>query len=432
MPSSWLEIPPNSPFSLANIPFGVISTKADAVQRPAIAIGDYALDLKAFATDGGFSQLPSITPHLSVFSQATLNPFAALGRKVHREVRSYIQQVLQEDGPYAAVLKDNAPLREKALLPLSAVISHLPLAIGDYTDFYVGLNHAYNVGVLFRGPDNALQPNYKHLPVGYHGRASSVVVSGTPIRRPNGQTLPNPAATPKVPVFGPSKKLDIELELAAFVCKPSAMGEPVPIGECEDHIFGLVLMNDWSARDVQAWEYVPLGPFTSKNFGTTISPWVVLMDALEPFRSTSAFADDQEGLFPYLQEPRKDTAYDIKFQIDLRPAGSDAYETISTGSARDLLFSFPQLFAHHTITGCNMNTGDLLASGTISGTTPETLGSFLEATKSGKEPMLLKSGAKRTFLEDGDSIIIRGVAGTEGGYVGFGECAGTVLPAVKV
>lgn len=432
MPQSWLNIPADSPFSLANIPFGIISTDDDATHRPAIAIGDYALDLNAFAEDAGFAQLTSITSKLSVFSEPTLNKFAALGRSAHREVRTYIQQVLQEDGPYPSVLKDNASLRQKALLPLSSIQNHLPLSIGDYTDFYVGLNHAYNVGVLFRGPENALQPNYKHLPVGYHGRASSIVVSGTPIRRPNGQTLPNPAATPKVPVFGPSKKLDIELELAAFVSRPSNLGEPISIKEAEDHIFGFALMNDWSARDIQAWEYVPLGPFTAKNFGTTISPWVVLTDALEPFRSTSTFVDDQEGFFPYLRESRKDTSYDIKFQVDIRPAGSESYETFSTGTARDLLFSFPQLVAHHTITGCNLNTGDLLASGTISGTTPGTLGSFLEATKSGKEPITLKSGVKRTFLEDGDSIVLKGVAGSEGAFVGFGECAGVILPALEL
>lgn len=429
MTRSWLNIEANSPFSLANIPFGVISTQENTIPRPAIAIGDYALDLDVFASGGGFSQLPSIEKNLSVFSQPTLNSFAALGRSVHREVRAYIQKVLEQNGPYASLLQNNAGLRTKAVVPLKDVQNHLPMKIGDYTDFYVGLNHAYNVGVLFRGPDNALQPNYKHLPVGYHGRASSVVVSGTPIRRPNGQTLVNPAATPKVPVFGSSKKLDIELELAAFICKPSTLGEPISIKDSADHIFGLVMMNDWSARDIQAWEYVPLGPFTSKNFGTTISPWVVLVDALEPFRSPSTFAADQVNFLPYLREPQQDTAYDIKFQVDIRPRGSDVYETISTGNARELLFSFPQMLAHHTVTGCNMNTGDLIASGTISGTTPATLGSFLEATKNGKEPVVLNNGEKRAFLEDGDSIVIKGLAGSEGAYVGFGDCAGTILPA---
>jgi fumarylacetoacetase len=433
MARSWLSIPPQSPFSLANIPFGIISTEADPTPRPAIAIGEFALNLKEFAHSRGFHDIPSIESHLSVFDASTLNAFAALGRSVHRDVRQYLQQVLQEDGKYASVLQGNEELRKKALIPLSSVQCHLPLQIGDYTDFYVGLNHAYNVGVLFRGPDNALQPNYKHLPVGYHGRASSVVVSGTPIRRPHGQILENPAATPKIPIFSPSRKLDIELELAAFVCKPNKLGDPIRIGDAEEHLFGLVLMNDWSARDVQAWEYVPLGPFTSKNFGTTVSPWVVLMDALEPFRSASQVADAQsrESVLPYLREKRNDTSYDIKFQVEIQPAGSESKEVICRGNANDLLFSFPQLITHHTVTGCNLNTGDLLASGTISGTQAGTTGSFLEATKNGKEPLTLQNGAKRTFLEDGDGIIITGAAGSEGNYVGFGECAGVILPAVK-
>jgi fumarylacetoacetase len=433
MARSWLSVSPDSPFSLANIPFGIISTEANSTPRPAIAIGDFVLDLKSFAAGDGFSELPSVSSHLNVFSATTVNDFAALGRSVHREVRRYLQAVLQDDGPHPAVLKDNAGLRDKAVLAASSVKHHVPMRIGDYTDFYVGLNHAYNVGVLFRGPDNALQPNYKYLPVGYHGRASSIVVSGTPIRRPHGQILENPAATPKVPIFAPSRRLDMELELAAFVCKPNALGDPVRIDNADEHVFGLVLMNDWSARDVQAWEYVPLGPFTSKNFGTTISPWVVLMDALEPFRTASRVVDAQsrDGMLPYLREKRTDSSYDINFKIEMQPAGSDAKEIIARGNASDLLFSFPQLVTHHTATGCNLGTGDLLASGTISGTEPGTMGSFLEASKGGKEPITLQNGQKRTFLEDGDAIIITGAAGSEGQYVGFGECAGSILPAIK-
>ncbi|KFA81639.1 hypothetical protein S40288_09176 [Stachybotrys chartarum IBT 40288] len=432
MARSWLDIPPSSPFSLANIPFGIISTKSNSTHRPAIAIGDYALDLSTFASQGGFSRLPAIESHLSVFSQTTLNDFAALGRAIHRETRTYIQKILQKDGPFPSILRDNAQLREHVLIPLSSIQNHLPMSIGDYTDFYVGLNHAFNVGVLFRGPDNALQPNYKHLPVGYHGRASSVVISGTPIRRPHGQIILDPAATPKVPTYSACGKLDIELELAAFLCKPNHLGYPIPIDDAAEHIFGLVLMNDWSARDLQAWEYVPLGPFTSKNFGTTISPWIVLMDALEPFRSTSRVGDAEhrENLLPYLREQRHDTAYDINFRIDIQTPASSEKVLFSTGNARDLLFSFPQLVAHHTVTGCNMNTGDLLASGTISGAEPGTLGSFLEATKSGKEPVTLANGEKRRFLEDGDTITITGTAGKEGEYVGFGECTGVILPAL--
>lgn len=251
---SWLSIASQSPFSIANIPFGVISTK-DSEPRPAIAIGDYALDLKAFAAGNGFSQLSTIQSHTNVFSQPTLNALSATG--LHRDVRKYIQSVLLDDTKHPEILKSNEELQKRALIPLSQVKTHLPFQVGDYTDFYAGLNHAFNVGVLFRGADNALQPNYKHLPVGYHGRASTVVNSGTPIRRPRGQILPQPGA--KTPVFSQCKKLDIELELGAFVSKPNEMGRPIEIKDAQDHIFGLVLMNDWSARDIQAWEYVPLG-----------------------------------------------------------------------------------------------------------------------------------------------------------------------------
>lgn len=431
MASSWLQIPKASPFSLANIPFGIISTKQSSSPRPAVAIGDHALDLFAFASSGGFSQLPSIQPHLDVFSQPTLNEFAALGRPVHRQVREYLQSVFKAETPYPQLLKSNTELQKTALVALSDVQNHLPMQIGDYTDFYAGLNHAYNVGVLFRGPDNALQPNYKHLPVGYHGRASSVVPSGHPIRRPNGQILTNPAATPKVPAFSPCKKLDIELELAAFVCKGNKLGEPIPIDKAEDHLFGLVLMNDWSARDIQAWEYVPLGPFNAKNFATSITPWVVLMDALEPFRASNIEPQNQDSLLPYLKEKRPDTAYDINLEVELKNSGSGTVNMSKTNST-NLLFSFPQMLAHHSITGCNMNPGDLLGSGTISGKEPGTLGSMLEQTKSGKEAIKFSDGSERFFLEDGDEVVLKGMCGTEGGYVGFGDCVGKIEPAIKM
>lgn len=421
---SWLSISPDSHFSIANIPFGIISTDASE-PRPAVAIGEYALDLKAFAAGHGFSQLPSIQDHLNVFAQPTLNALSATG--VHREVRRYVQSILRDDTSHPHILKSNQELRESALIPLSGVKTHLPFHIGDYTDFYAGLNHAFNVGVLFRGADNALQPNYSHLPVGYHGRASTIVTSGTPLRRPRGQILPQPGA--KEPVFSPCKRLDIELELGAFVSKPNEMGRPVKIDDAQDHIFGLVLMNDWSARDIQAWEYVPLGPFNSKNFGTTISPWVVLPDALEPFRTEALQTKDQQ-LLQYLQESQKDNVYDIKLEVELKPKGASQAETMTRTSAKNLMYSFPQMLAHHTITGCAMNTGDLLGSGTISGSGPGTQGSLLEQTKNGKEAITIGS-VKRTFLEDGDEVTIRGVCGKAGSYVGFGPCSGTILPALE-
>ena len=313
---SWFSIPRGSHFSLANIPFGVISTASSTSPRVAVAIGDHALDLALFAANNGFSDLSTIQPHQAVFSQSSLNAFAALGRPMHSVVRKYIQSIFSEDTPCPNVLKSNSTLQKQVLIPLKEVQMHLPFKIGDYTDFYAGMNHAYNCGVIFRGPQNALQPNYKHLPVGYHGRASSIVPSGTPIRRPNGQILPNPTAEKKIPVFSPCRKLDIELELGAFICGSNEQGVPVPIEKAEENIFGIVLLNDWSARDIQAWEYVPLGPFNSKNFGTTISTWVVLADALQPFQE-KGLENDSEVL-PYLKEKNEKSVYDINLRVDIK------------------------------------------------------------------------------------------------------------------
>ncbi|KAF4549477.1 Fumarylacetoacetase [Elsinoe fawcettii] len=426
---SWLSIPPKSHFSIANIPFGIISHAKASKPHTAIAIGDYALDLEIFAANNGFSGLSTIQPHQAVFSSPTLNAFAALGKPVHSAVRKYIQSVLLESTPFPQVLKDNKDLQQQALIPLKDIKTHLPMQIGDYTDFYAGLNHAFNVGVLFRGAANALQPNYKHLPVGYHGRASSVVVSGTPIRRPNGQILENPAAEKKTPVFSQCKKLDIELELGAFICKSNEMGQNIPLSQAEDYIFGIVLLNDWSARDIQAWEYVPLGPFNAKNFGSTISPWVVLTDALEPFRSKGL--DNDTEVLPYLNEGSAKNFYNINLEVDLKTS-SGKTSTISKVNGNNLLFSFPQMLAHHSIGGCPMNTGDLLGSGTISGIETSARGSLLEQTDNGKKPINV-DGEERKFLEDGDSINIRGYCGTEnGGLVGFGDCEGTIQPATQL
>lgn len=311
---SWMPISLRSHFSLSNIPFGIISTPHSKTSHLAVAIGDHALDLAVFSTNNGFAELPSILPHLSVFLQTTLNKFAALGQPLHREVRRYLQTIFSNNSGLSRILQENENLQERCIFPLKDVTTHLPFQIGDYTDFYAGRNHAYNVGVLFRGPDNALQPNYTHLPVGYHGRASSVVVSGTPIRRPWGQIL-DPSLHQKTPIFVPSQRLDFELELGAFVCRANNMGEPVKIEEAKESLFGVVLMNDWSARDIQAWEYVPLGPFNGKNFGTTISPWVVLADALEPFKCGKP--ENETKLLPYLQENKDKSVYNIKLEVDL-------------------------------------------------------------------------------------------------------------------
>ncbi|KAK5054536.1 hypothetical protein LTR84_001427 [Exophiala bonariae] len=423
---SWLPIPKSSHFSLANIPFGIISTASKSSPRPAVAIGDHVLDLQEFSASGAFS---SLNIDVAVFSKPTLNDFAALGRPVHRSVREYLQEVFAENSTHADILKNNSSLQDKALLKRDQVTSHVPMHIGDYTDFYAGKNHAFNVGCLFRGPDNALQPNYTHLPVGYHGRASSIVVSGTPITRPNGQILEAPGS--KVPIFSPCKRLDIELELGAFLCKGNTMGKNIPISEAAEHIFGYVLLNDWSARDIQAWEYVPLGPFLAKNFGSTISPWVVLADALEPFRTKGLDNDTQ--LLPYLQEKEDKNVYDIRLQVDITPAEGQETTNILNSNGSNLLFSFPQMLAHHSIGGCPMAVGDLLGSGTISGKDAGTEGSFLELSKGGKETIKLNGGIERKFLQDGDTVTLYGVSGNEEtGLVGFGECSGKIIPAPKI
>ena len=314
-PKSWLDIPAGSPFSLANIPFGIITTPSSSNPHVGVAIGEHALDLSVFASSSGFAECPAITSHLDVFSQPTLNDFAALGRTVHREVRHYLQEVFAEGSRYSAA-KDFAKAFDKGgLVLLKDVKTHLPFRINDYTDFYVGKHHAQGAGALIRGIGYTLHPNYTHLPVGYHGRASSVVVSGTSIRRPHGQIMKDPTAEVPTPIFSPSKRLDFELEIGAFLCKANKMGEPVPIKEAENNIFGLVMMNDWSARDIQGWEMVPLGPFNSKNFGTSVSAWVVLMDALEPFK-TSGIENDTEVL-PYMQEAKKENVYNLNLSVDL-------------------------------------------------------------------------------------------------------------------
>jgi fumarylacetoacetase len=313
---SWLEISPRSDFSLANLPCGIISTAQDASPRPAVAVGDFALDLRKFANAGGFSDLKHATGDLStVFNNETLNAFASLGRPAHRDIRTYLQDVLRHDTPFPAVLKDNTTLQTEVLVPLKQVQNHLPLAIGDYTDFYAGRYHALNVGSLFRDPANALNPNYNHLPVAYHGRASSVVISGTPIRRPHGQVLANPTSDPKTPTFQPSQRLDLELEMGMFICRPNELGNRISVEQADDHIFGYVLLNDWSARDIQLWEYQPLGPFNAKNFGSTISSWVVLADALEPFKTKGL--DNPNELLEYLRQDDPSTAIDIALEVTL-------------------------------------------------------------------------------------------------------------------
>lgn len=311
---SWLHISPDSHFSLVNLPFGIVSTKAEPQPRVAVAVGDYALDLNALVRNNGFSKCTGLqSGQHEVFLDTSLNRFAAIGRPIHRQVRSYLQDLLRKETTWPELLRDNAQLRDKALLPLNEVENHLPMQVGDYTDFFAGRNHAQTVGAMFRGPENALNKNYNHIPVAYHGRASSIVVSGTALHRPKGQVLPSPTAV--APVFKPCARLDIELELGMFIARGNKLGQPVPVDDAEEAIFGYVLMNDWSARDIQMWEYVPLGPFNAKNFGTTISPWVVLADALEPFK-TAGLCNEIE-LQDYLKESKKENILDINLEVTL-------------------------------------------------------------------------------------------------------------------
>ncbi|KXS18113.1 Fumarylacetoacetase [Gonapodya prolifera JEL478] len=424
---SFISYPETHEFPIQNLPFGIFSTKNDAAPRAGTRIGDFVVDIKAVAQAGLFDGPLLGGKAKEVFSKPTLNDFMALGRPSWREARAKLQSLLSDSNP---TLRDSAQLRSAIFVGTSDAIMHLPCDIPDYTDFYAGRNHATNVGIMFRGKDNALQPNWLHLPVGYHGRSSSVVPSGTPITRPCGQRRPD--AT-KPPVFGPSVRLDIELEMGFFVGPGSEMGSRIDINHADEHIFGVCLLNDWSARDIQNWEYVPLGPFLAKNFGTTISPWIVSLDALSEF-AVEVPAQDPEVL-PYLKDISGTSGtYDIKLEVDLKPAGSSKFSTVSKGSAKYLYWSFRQMLAHHSVGGCPMRPGDLLGSGTISGETSDSCGSFLEMCWNATKPLEIPSDdgsgvIKRTFLEDGDEVNLRGYCQGQGYRIGFGDCKGVILPA---
>jgi fumarylacetoacetase len=402
---SWVEgaNAPGCDFPIQNLPWGVFS-QADGRRRVGVAIGDQVLDVTALEADGLLEALPGGT----VFAGGVLNPFLALGPRAWSAARAALADLLDAD----------RGARSLPLLAQSDVRMHLPIDVRSYTDFYASREHATNVGTMFRGADNALPPNWLHMPIGYNGRASTVVVSGTPIRRPLGQ-LKGP--DDPAPRLGPSAKLDIELELGAIVGTGNPMGQPVSTAEAWDMIFGFVLLNDWSARDVQVWEYQPLGPFQAKAFGTTISPWIVTREALAPFLVPAP----ARPLLPYLAEDRPHNL-DLTLEVDLAPAGQGA-TTIACTNARHLYYSAAQQLAHHAISGCAMKTGDLLGSGTISGPTRDSCGSLLELTWNGRDPVAVAGGV-RTFLEDGDSVTLRGWCEGET-RVGFGSCAGTILPA---
>lgn len=426
---SWVDYDANCDFPLENLPFGVFSC-ASRGPRCATAIGDRAVDLAVLADHGAFDGLTFNARH--VFHQPTLNSFMALPRHVWRSTRQRLSNLFAAGADSDSALRDATALREKALLPLQDVQMHLPAKIGDYTDFYSSREHATNVGIMFRGKDNALQPNWLHLPVGYHGRASSVVVSGTPVARPRGQLQKNREDPWEGSSYGPCKLLDFELEIGFFLGGSlPPLGRPLTMEEAEEHIFGYVVMNDWSARDIQAWEYVPLGPFGSKNFATTISPWVVSPDALEPFIcKTSAEEQTDPEPLPYLKE-KNYSSYNIQLAVDLHTPGAEGKTetTISESNFRHMYWTPRQQLVHHAVTGCPMAPGDLLGSGTISGTEPRSYGSMLELSWRGAHEIPLADGASRKFLQDGDVCNMRGFCQGDGYRIGFGDCSGEVLPA---
>lgn len=415
---SFIEVAPDSHFPIQNLPFGIFKP-AQGNPRVGVAIGEFVLDLSVLEMLGHF-RMPEF-PDRRIFSEGALNGFLALGRPAWSKTREVLQNLLAADTP---TLRDDAALRHQVFHAQKDVTMQLPARISNYTDFYSSYHHAHNVGTMLRGPENALMPNWKWLPVAYHGRASSIVVSGAEVRRPHGQVKP-PDAT--VPTFGPSRSFDFELETAFLIGPGNALGEPVPIDRARDHIFGLVLMNDWSARDVQAWEYQPLGPFLAKNFCTSISPWVVTLDALEAFRKPLP-SQDPEPL-PYLRAAN-DSTYDIQLEASLQTASMDSPLVITRTNFHNLYWSIAQQFAHHTCNGCNLQPGDLLASGTISGPAEESRGCMLELTWRGANPLKLPNGETRKWLEDGDLLTITGWAQGDGFRVGFGEVSGRVVPAL--
>ncbi|KAK4270984.1 hypothetical protein QN277_019746 [Acacia crassicarpa] len=414
---SFVEVHPDSHFPIQNLPYGVFKPGPGSSPRPGVAIGDYVLDLSELASAGLFDG--PLLSNSDCFLQPNLNKFVSLGRPAWKEARATLQKLLSANEP---TLRDNTALKQKCLVPMNRVELLLPVAIGDYTDFFSSLHHTRNCGILFRGPQNPVLENWFRLPVAYHGRASSIVISGTDIVRPRGQ---GPPAGSSTPYFGSSLKLDFELEMASVVGPGNELGKPVDINEAADHIFGLVLMNDWSARDIQAWEYVPLGPFLGKNFGTTISPWIVTLEALEPF-ATDAPKQDPPPL-PYLAE-KASKNYDVSLEVRIKPAEQNNLSLVTRSNLKHLYWTLTQQLAHHTVNGCNLRPGDLLGTGTISGPEPDSLGCLLELTMNGQKELSL-NGATRKFLEDGDEVIFTGCCQGNGYKVGFGTCSGKVVPS---
>lgn len=415
---SFLSISADSHFPLQNLPYGIFYRRNEGAPKIGVAIGEFVLDLSLLA-ERGLLAGPNLPRELFV-GQSSLNAFMRHGSAAWNESRTALTRLLQADEP---TLRDDVALRDRALVPMSDTGMLLPAAIENYTDFYSSREHATNVGAMLRDPQNALFPNWLHLPVAYHGRASSIVVSGTDIRRPKGQTKADLANAPS---FGPSRALDFELELGFLIGSGNELGEPIPISRAAEHIFGAVLVNDWSARDIQKWEYQPLGPFLAKNFATSISPWVVPFAALQPFRCAGPQQDPQP--LPYLQIDNN-WALDIHLEVWLQSEKMASWQHVCGTNSKHLYWNVCQQIAHHTVGGCNLRSGDLLASGTISGPTPDSYGSMLELAWRGSKPIALRSGEKRVFLEDHDRVTMTGWCQGDGYRVGFGELTGRILPS---
>lgn len=413
---SWVEVPANSDFPIQNLPFGIYSDKT-VKNHACSAIGDYIIDLYELANSG---LLKDLNINKELFNNAYLNELIELGKPVTSALRNRLSDLLNKDNQE---LQSNKALFNSVFKKQNDVTMLMPVKVGDYTDFYSSMDHAINIGTMIRDPKNALMPNWKHLPVGYHGRASSICASGHTFHRPKGQQKP---ADAELPVYGPSKLLDIELETAFVIGKSTKMGETVSTAKADDYIFGMVLFNDWSARDIQTWEYVPLGPFLAKNFASTISPWIVTLEALEPFR-TKGYTQEPKVL-PYL-EYSGDKNLDIKLDVFLTPENGTPNKII-TSNYKYMYWTMEQQLAHHTVNGCNINVGDMMASGTISGPQPHEFGSMMELTWRGTKPITLNDGSERKFVNDNDTITIKGYCEKDGVRIGFGECTAKLLGAI--
>lgn len=412
---SWVNIPAESDFTIQNLPYGIFK---HGIKKPrvGIAIGEHVLDL-SFLYKRGY--LDNLFLNENVFKSKSLNRFIGLGKAYWNLTRNRISELLLEENTELRANKEDLKL---ALIPIAEVEMLVPVQVPNYTDFYSSMEHATNVGKMFRPDGDALLPNWKHLPVGYHGRASSIVISGTPITRPKGQTKPEGMDKP---VFGPSKLMDFELEMGFIIGRGNDLGTSIPTAEAENHIFGMVVFNDWSARDIQSWEYVPLGPFLSKNFASSVSPWVITMEAMEIFKCAGPVQD--VPILPYLKSEGEKN-YDVHLEVYIKTEKGDS-TLVSESNSKYLYWNIAQQLAHHTVGGCNMQIGDLCATGTISGPTPHSYGSMLELSWKGAKPITLNDGSERKFLQDGDTVIMKAFCKKGDVRIGFGEVIGKIIPA---